>query len=65
MVELNQQLTMSQLIPQAAREQERTRLLEKVVEDFKHVCDLMDSICKDTSQHVEDVCWMKLEVSQM
>ena len=25
----------------------------------------MDSVCKDTSQHVEDVCQMKLEVSQM
>ena len=65
MVELNQQLTTSQLIPQAAWEQERTRLLEKVVEDFKHVCDLMDSIRKDTLQHVEDVCRMKLEVLQM
>ena len=25
----------------------------------------MDSVCKDTSQHVEDICRMKLEVSQM
>ena len=65
MVELDQQLTTSQLIPQAAREQERTRLLEKVVEDFKNVCDSMDVIRKDTLQHVEDVCRMKLEVSQM
>ena len=65
MVELDQQLTTSQLIPQVAQEQERTRLLEKIVEDFKSVCDLMDTICKDTSQHVEDVCRMKLEVSQM
>ena len=65
MVELDQQLTMSQLIPQAAREQERTRLLEKVVKDFKNVCNSMDTIRKDTSQHVEDVCRMKLEVSQM
>ena len=64
-VELDQQLTMSQLIPQAAREQERTRLLEKVIEDFKDVCDSMDTIRKDTSQHVKDVCRMKLEVSQM
>ena len=56
---------MSQLIPQAAREQERTRLLEKICEDFKDMCDSMDLIRKDTSQHVEDVCRMKLEVSQM
>ena len=56
---------MSQLIPQAAREQERTQLLKKIVEDFKSVCDSMDTIRKDTSQHVEDVCRMKLEVSQM
>ena len=65
MVELNPQLTMSQLIPQAAREQERTRLLEKICEDFKGVCDSMDSIRKDTVQHVKDICWIKLEVSQM
>ena len=25
----------------------------------------MDSVCKDTVQHVEDICQMKLEVSQM
>ena len=25
----------------------------------------MDSVCKDMAQHVEDICWMKLEVSQM
>ena len=56
---------MSQLIPQAAQEQERTWLLEKVCEDFKKVCDSMDDIHKDTLQHVEDVCRMKLEVSQM
>ena len=65
MVELNQQLTMSQLIPQAAREQERTQLLKKVVKDFKGVCDSMDSVRKDTAQHVKDICRMKLEVSQM
>ena len=65
MVELNQQLTMWQLIPQAAREEERTRLLEKILDDFKVVCDTMDSVRKDTSQHVEDICRMKLEVSQM
>ena len=65
MVELNQQLTTSQLIPQAAREQERTQLLERIIEDFKNIHDSMDAICKDTSQHVKDVCRMKLEVSQM
>ena len=65
MVELNQQLTTSQLIPQAAQEEERTRLLEKILDDFKAVCDTMDSVRKDTSQHVEDICQMKLEVSQM
>ena len=26
---------------------------------------MMDSVCKDTAQHVEDICHMKLEVSQM
>ena len=56
---------MSQLIPQAAREEERTRLLEKILDNFKAVCDTMDSVRKDTSQHVEDICRMKLEVSQM
>ena len=25
----------------------------------------MDSVCKDTAQHVEDICRMKLEVLQM
>ena len=25
----------------------------------------MDSVCKDTAQHVKDICQMKLEVSQM
>ena len=29
------------------------------------MCGSMDVIRKDTSQHVEDVCRMKLEVSQM
>ena len=29
------------------------------------MCDTMDVVRKDTSQHVEDVCRMKLEVSQM
>ena len=56
---------MSQLIPQAAREEERTRLLEKILDDFKAVCDTMDSVHKDTAQHVEGICRMKLEVSQM
>ena len=65
MVGLNQQLITPQLIPQAAREEERTRLLEKILDDFKVVCDTMDSICKDTVQHVEGICRMKLEVSQM
>ena len=65
MVELDQQLTTSQLIPQAAREEERMRLLKKILDDFKAVCDMMDSVCKDTSQHVKDICQMKLEVSQM
>ena len=65
MVELDQQLTTSQLIPQAAQEEERTRLLEKIFDDFKAVCDTMDSVRKDTAQHVEDICRMKLEVSQM
>ena len=64
-VELDQQLTTSQLLPQAAREEERTRLLEKILDDFKAVCDTMDSVRKDTAQHIEDICWMKLEVSQM
>ena len=41
------------------------RLLEKILDDFKAVCDTMDSVCKDTAQHVEDICRMKLEVSQM
>ena len=56
---------MSQLIPQAAQEQERTQLLEKILDDFKAVCDTMDSVRKDTAQHVEDICQMKLKVSQM
>ena len=58
-------LTMMQLISQAAREQERTQLLEKICDAFKKVCDSMDDICKDMVQHVEDICQMKLEVSQM
>ena len=56
---------MLQLIPQVAREEERTRLLEKILDDFKVVCDTMDSVHKDMVQQVEDICWMKLEVSQM
>ena len=64
-VELNQWLTTLQLIPQATREQERMKLLEKILDDFKAVCNTMDGICKDTAQHVEDICRMKLEVSQM
>ena len=58
-------LTMAQLVPQATREQERTQLLKKILDDFKAVCDTMDGVCKDTVQHVEDICQMKLEVSQM
>ena len=65
MVELDQWLTTSQLVPQAAREEERARLLKKILDNFKAVCDTMDSIRKDTAQHVEDICQMKLEVSQM
>ena len=56
---------MTQLIPQAAREQEKTSLLEKICDDFKKVCNLMDEVCKDMVQHVEDICRMKLEVLQM
>ena len=41
------------------------RLLEKILDDFKVVCDTMDSVRKDTLQHVEDICRTKLEVSQM
>ena len=40
-------------------------LLEKILDDFKAVCDSMDSVRKDTVQHIEDICQMKLEVSQM
>ena len=58
-------LTMTQLIPQATREQERTTLLEKICNNFKKVCDSMDDIHKDMAQHVEDICQMKLEVLQM
>ena len=25
----------------------------------------MDDVHKDTAQHIKDICWMKLEVSQM
>ena len=56
---------MSQLIPQATREQERTKLLEKILDDFKAVCDTMDDVRKDVVQHAKDICQMKLEVSQM
>ena len=41
------------------------RLLEKILDNFKAVCNTMDSVHKDTSQHVEDICQMKLEVLQM
>ena len=58
-------LTTTQLLPQATQEQERTKLLEKILDDFKKVCDTMDDIRKDTLQHIRDICWMKLEVSQM
>ena len=54
-----------QLIPQVAQEQERTQLLEKIYNDFKNVCQTTDNIHKDTSQHVEDICQMKLKVLQM
>ena len=64
-VEHNPWLTTSQLIPQVAQEQERTKLLEKILDDFKKVCNLMDNICKDMAQHIEDICQMKLEVLQM
>ena len=40
-------------------------LLEKILDDSKAVCDTMDGVRKDMMQHVEDICWMKLEVSQM
>ena len=39
--------------------------MEKILDDFKAVCDTMDSVRKDTAQHVEDICQMKLEVLQM
>ena len=54
-----------QLVPQAMQEQGRTKLLEKICDDFKKVCDLMDDVHRDMSQHVEDICWMKLEVLQV
>ena len=54
-----------QLIPQVTREQERAKLLEKICDNFKKMCEMMDGVCKDTLQHVEDICWMKLEVLQM
>ena len=41
------------------------RLLKKILDDSKAVCDMMDSVHKDTAQHVEDICRMKLEVLQM
>ena len=56
---------MTQLVPQASQEQERTKLLEKICDDFKKVCDLMDDVRKDMLQHIEDICQMKLEVLQM
>ena len=49
-------LTTTQLIPQVAQEQERMKLLEKICNNFQKVCQLMDDVCKDTSQHVEDIC---------
>ena len=49
-------LTTTQLVPQVMREQERTKLLEKILDDFKKVCDMMDDVRKDTSQHVKDIC---------
>ena len=58
-------LTTTQLVPQATQEQERSKLLEKICNDFKKVCDSMDNVHKDTSQHIEDICRMKLEVLQM
>ena len=41
------------------------KLLKKILDDFKAVCDTMDGVHKDTAQHIKDICWMKLEVSQM
>ena len=56
---------MMQLVPQATQEQERTKLLKKICNDFKKVCNSMDNIRKDTSQHIKDICQMKLGVSRM
>ena len=47
------------------QEQERTRLLEKVCKDFKKVHQVMEDTCEQMSQHIEDICWMKVEVSYM
>ena len=58
-------LTSTQLIPQATREQERAQLLEKICDNFKKVCEMMDGVHKDTSQHVKVICRMKLEVLPM
>ena len=54
-----------QLVPWAAQEQEGTPLLEKICNNFKKVCQMMDVVRKDMSQHVEDICRMKIEVLQM
>ena len=58
-------LTLLQLIPQANQEQERTRLLKKVLEDFQKVVATMDKIHKDCAQHIKDTYQMKVEVAQM
>ena len=54
-----------QLVPQAMWEQERAKLLDKIYDDFQKVCQSMDNIHKDMSQHIKDICQMKIEVSQM
>ena len=38
--------------------------LKKILDDFKAVCNTMDGIRKDTVQHIEDICQMKLEVKK-
>ena len=39
---------MAQLVPQVMHKQERTRLLKKICDNFKKVCELMDDVCKVT-----------------
>ena len=52
-------------MPLAEWEQERTRLLEKICEDFKKVCNVMDDTHMEMLQHIEGICQMDIEVSQM